>query len=62
MKQGVKTSEEILLSAILVVGKVQPSNNGVTDSEKDDNSDVEAIKVINNTRKQVENDTFITAH
>ena len=45
LERGVKISEETSLSATLVVDKVQPSNNGVTDSEND-GDDVKAIKII----------------
>ena len=60
LERGVKTSGETLLSVTLVVDEVQPSNKGVTDSEKDDDGNGEAVKIVHNTRTQVENDTFIT--
>ena len=38
------------------------SNNGATDSEENDDGDAEVIKIINNTRNKLENDTFIKVH
>ena len=47
-----KTSKGVEISLvlpILEVDEVQPSNNGVTDSDGDDDGDSEAINIINNT-------------
>ena len=37
-----------------------PANKGVVNSEEDDDGNSKAIKIVNNTRTQVENNTFIT--
>ena len=63
MEQDVKTSEEAVetsLSATLMVDEVQPTYNGVTDSEHNDADDNESI---NKIIIILENNTFgITAH
>ena len=58
-----KTSEEAVetsLSAALMVDEVQPTNNGISDSEHDDNGDESINKII----IILENNTFsiIIAH